>query len=759
MKNKFKSLDYISVIKYIFIFIFFLLFNNLERTILPYSASIFTAVLVCGGSMFLTPVLFILSFVIQGQFGLIPSCAIIAVVITTSIAFYRKFGVKPKYEILVFLGLSFLGFIFLGSTTNDIVMEKRVLTLILTVALCFFTTTATKAVTEKGLKFKLGFEEFASVALVVAITGIGVCNLSSPLVWKGISVFILLLVCYIYRTGIATIISSVLGLSLAVYYNDLNFVSSYLILAIAAESLCPLSRYSAAIAVVVADYLVQLLFGLYPAYAFGELIAVLSGACLFSIIPNAPLKNLKEKLYSFREKQLVRQAINRNRIMLAGKLYDLSAIFTEMASAFNAFNKKENSEESAKDSIKKEVLSFCKSCDYYSRCKTKGSIVETGIAKALDIGFAKGKLSLIDLPKDVIDVCLKPQNTLYALNRLLANYRSYALEQSNMCVGRNLLASEATGIAEILRGLALESGSTLKFQSRLERSISSALFEKGIPVSELLIYGEDRLTTVSMVVVAPEFSVNNIERILSNCLGFPLSLCERADISEDKCYLSFQHSIEYDAVFGLARAVKDGSGKSGDTHAVTRISKNKFLVALSDGMGSGIEAEKISSATLSLIESFYKAGLSSPLILNTVNKLLAVNTEESFSALDLSVIDLDDCSADFIKYGAPYGFIIGENGVKIVEGSSLPLGIIEDLKPSVCHTNLCPGDMILLVTDGISDAFGTSSAVIDFLRSVPALNPQTLANQTLDYAVKLSGGNKNDDMTALAVRVYKRKVV
>ena len=107
-------------------------------------------------------------------------------------------------------------------------------------------------------------------------------------------------------------------------------------------------------------------------------------------------------------------------------------------------------------------------------------------------------------------------------------------------------------------------------------------------------------------------------------------------------------------------------------------------------MGSGLDAENVSSTSLSLIESFYKAGLSSPLILCTVNKLLSINTEDSFTALDLSVIDLKTLNADFIKYGSPYGFIVNDEGIKIVEGNSLPLGIIDELKPSVCTAPL-PG--------------------------------------------------------------------
>jgi stage II sporulation protein E len=327
----------------------------------------------------------------------------------------------------------------------------------------------------------------------------------------------------------------------------------------------------------------------------------------------------------------------------------------------------------------------------------------------------------------------------------------------NVKTGRDLLASEASGIAEILSGLALETGTLVKYHTRLERTLTNALFKRGFLIEELLIFGEEELITVGLIVVMKEFSISQITSTVSKVIGKDMMVFEQVEISKDKCYLSFRRSPPLDAVFGIARAVKDGSPASGDTHATSRITDNRFLAALSDGMGSGESAKEISSASLSLIESFYKAGLKSGLILNTVNRLLSINTEDSFAALDVTVINLFDCSADFIKYGSPYGFIIGKGGVKIVEGDSLPLGIIDELKPTVCQTQLSPGDMVVMLTDGISDAFGSSSDMIDFLHTLPAKNPQTFADKILGKAIELSGGKKNDDMTVLAVRIFKRK--
>lgn len=757
MKTFIKRIDFLSVVKYALIFLSFLAFNRLESDVLPYSSAILITSLAQGSAIIITSLLYIASFSVFLEFGLLLSSAVTAIIYSIIILIYRKTHKKMKFELIAYTFLGLLAFLFLGDTTKFINVEKRIITVLLSTALSLLCFISGKAVSEKGLKFKLGFEEFSSLSIVVAVFGLGISNLISPYFWKAISIIIILSACYVYRTGIATIISAVLGISTAIYYSDLSFVSLFIVLSVVAQSLTPLSRHAAALSLIVADYIIQVLFGVYSVYGLGEFLSILIGSVLFCLTPTPILSNVKERLYSFREKQLVRQTINRNRSVLAGRLYDLSGVFTEMASAFNAFKKSGISESSAKDTMVKDIYaSVCRDCDNYARCKRNEKSVSDGFSKMIDIGFAKGKLSLIDLPKELGGFCVHPNSVIYGLNRSLADYRAKLIENANLTSGRDLIAAEALGIAEILRGLALDSGTLLKYHNRIERELSENLFKAGILTSELLIYGENERLTVSLITAMREFSVPTAQKVISKTLGINVTLSEQSAITEEKYYLSFRKANDYDAVFGIAAAKKDGSAVSGDTHAVTRVGYDRFLLALSDGMGSGEWAENVSSVSLSLIESFYKAGLSGDLILNTVNKLLSINTEDSFTALDVSVIDLKNCTADFIKYGAPYGFIISDNGIKIVEGNTLPLGIIGELKPSVATATLIDGDMILLVTDGISDAFGSSGEIIDFLRTVPAKNPQTLADDVLRRAVEINGGKHDDDMTALAVRVYKR---
>ncbi len=756
LKSLKKSLDYISLLLYLSIFFTFLLFNSLDLDKSPFSTALLSTYLALGTNVLITPVLYILSFIVLGNTGLTASAGIAVVVMFICTLIYRKTRLNKYYVFILYTAVSLIGYVFIGNTLTQVDFVKRIFVCIVTTLLSLITLCAFKAVTKKGLKQKLGFEEYATIALSVALFGLGLSNLVSPLLWKSLSVLIVLFSCYLFRSGTCVLFSCVLGTSLAIYYSNINYVSIFLILSISAESLMPISRHASAILLCFADYGIFILFGIYGAYTVWEFVSVISASIVFCILPTSILKKLKERLYLFRDKHLVRQTINRNRLMLSNKLYELSGVFTEMSNAFNAFEKNTLTEDGAKNAIQKQIRqTLCGDCENNNRCKEHSKIIDKSITKLIDIGFAKGKITLIDLPRDLSEKCTHPNNILYGLNRLLADYRSYRLENINIKNGRDLIASEASGIAEILRVLALETGATLKYQSNAEKKLSENLFKAGFVVSEILIYGEEERLCISMIVCMREFSHTALQNVVSKTFNKNMLLSEKADITEDKCYLSFKKAADYDAIFGIAQATKDGSEMSGDTHSVTRISGDRFLLALSDGMGSGEKAQAISSSSLSLIETFYKAGLSAPLILNTVNKLLAINTEDSFSALDISVIDLKNCTADFIKYGSPYGFIIGENGIRIVQGSSLPLGIIDDLKPSVCSSTLSDGDVILLLSDGISDAFGSSGDIIDFLRTLPAKNPQTLANQVLEQAIKISNGQKKDDMTALAVRVFK----
>lgn len=243
--------------------------------------------------------------------------------------------------------------------------------------------------------------------------------------------------------------------------------------------------------------------------------------------------------------------------------------------------------------------------------------------------------------------------------------------------------------------------------------------------------------------------------VAGKALGVPLSLSEKIPLTRDRACFVLKRKANFDAAFGIASRTKDGVEESGDTHSILKIDERSFLVALSDGMGSGEEARTVSDHTLSLLESFYKAKMPSETVLATVNKLIAFSAEESFSCLDLAAVNLDTGAADVVKIGSPVGFILSEGELRVLEGESLPIGVLEVVHPATLRVTMKENDFLLFMSDGVTTAFGSSAELCSYLSELKPLNPQSLAEEILQNALTRYGGKAEDDMTVLAVKLTK----
>ena len=166
-------------------------------------------------------------------------------------------------------------------------------------------------------------------------------------------------------------------------------------------------------------------------------------------------------------------------------------------------------------------------------------------------------------------------------------------------------------------------------------------------------------------------------------------------------------------------------------------------------MGSGDDAHEGSSATLNMVENFYKAGFEGDSVLKMINRLLMLRSKDSFSALDMCVIDLKRAIAHFVKLGGVQSFIKRADNVEIVNSSALPIGIVEEAVPFTDNKLLSPGDVVMLVSDGIVDSLGADGISL-ILSRAETVAPQELCDIVLAQATKRGA---KDDSTAIAVRL------
>ena len=139
--------------------------------------------------------------------------------------------------------------------------------------------------------------------------------------------------------------------------------------------------------------------------------------------------------------------------------------------------------------------------------------------------------------------------------------------------------------------------------------------------------------------------------------------------------------------------------------------------------------------------------------------LLLRRAEENYATLDICSVDLYDGQAEFIKLGAVASFICRGNRVISVYAHSLPAGILEQVRVEKNDMRLKDGDLILLLTDGITDAFGGERQTAQWLEEkfLPQgfANPQDAADFILQAAQKHCQ-KEPDDMTVQAARFWKK---
>ncbi len=728
----------------------------------PYALPLFYAMLANGLSLPLSCLFYLLSGILT--FSLEKTIVYGCQTLFLFFAFFlfRRLQGKNKYLCGVFFATSIPFFIFLFPLTPYAVLvgvpdiwQKVVIGAAIFLLGLFFQS-ALKIILFKVTRCRLDREELLHIALFLCAVAVGLYKLGGTHFYFALTLFAVLLYISVVKNATGIVFAMLCAVPPALTGASVTPLALYALYAGMGMFFLPSGRLACVIAVAFVYTAVQFLNGLYTADTVTVILTFL--ACLlpcvvFLFIPAPTLKKLEKKLIFYRENRLNRIAINRNRAAIGEKLFAVSNVFRRIENTFGLMAEENASEAGAKEHIKGQIeRRLCAACPQLEKCKNLG--MGAAFDKLIAVGCAKGKVNLIDLPAVISSNCSNAGGVTFCLNQQLGEYRKYMLETENAQSGRRLLASQAQGVSELLKNIALQQSQPLNVYDEKEKLLSAALAKKGVVCSEILIYGEEDDISVTLTVFG-KCENAKIVQAASEVLGMPLLTSEKLVLSRDKFCYTLRKKPNFDAAFGVATTQKHGEKLSGDTHSVIRIDEKRFLTALSDGMGSGKAAHRISESALSLLESFYRAGMPSDTVLSTVNKLLSFNREESFACIDLAAVDLESGRADIVKIGSPLGFIFSDGAIRVLEGEGLPLGMLDDLRPTTLSVQLNENDILVFLSDGVTDAFGSSSDLFDYLKTLNPLNPQALSDDILRTALKRNGGKARDDMTALAVRIFK----
>ena len=317
----------------------------------------------------------------------------------------------------------------------------------------------------------------------------------------------------------------------------------------------------------------------------------------------------------------------------------------------------------------------------------------------------------------------------------------------------NQLKNVSNAIKSMAKDIEKDIKAEEKYQAeRLE--IVDLLRQKEIEVQDIMIKKDNRfIVEIYLTRLLENTKLEQIAEILTNILKEPIVLNAETTVGKKIVYLS---DDKYIMAIGMAQETKNNSKQSGDSILNIRLKDGKYLVAISDGMGSGKEAKNSSNQTLRLLENLLVSGFEKKASLDLINNALMNQNKETFATLDIAIVDLYEGNVEFIKSAACPTYIKKNKRVQMIKSNSLPTGILEESKLETFDKDINDGEIVVLCSDGILDSnveYKNKELWIKYLlEDIETTNTQKIANLILEESVDNNYGIAKDDMSVVAFK-------
>lgn len=495
---------------------------------------------------------------------------------------------------------------------------------------------------------------------------------------------------------------------------------------------------------------------LYGAYDIMGFLPVAIASVAFLCLPKKFCEDLSLIFNFSKDRLAMKNVVNRDREILHRRLGNLSEVFDDMNVIYRKMVKSTMTFEDVQSVLEQELMSkICSFCPERNHChRTHAESTKEVFDELIKIAYDRGKATVLDIPSFLTSRCKQSSAILGSINALTSQYKKYMSMSHDIDTSKILIAEQLQGVSKIMGDLSREVEENVSFDSVRENKILDEMTYNNIICIDAVVFERDVHTVEVSVVVRSEDSERlKIASVVGKVCGCKMSIVDAfPSVRPGFTVVNLRIAPKIDCLFGVSQHTKNGSNISGDTYSVVKLDGQRLLFAISDGMGSGEKAESASELSISLVENFYKAGFDNDLILSTVNKLLNLHKEEIFSALDIMILDEKSALADFIKMGSPKSYILSEDECRTVEAGALPMGIVDEGKPLIKKNVLSAKELVVMVSDGVSDSFGDDEALKNCIKSIKTKNAQEFADELISRALSCNNGYAVDDMTVLVVK-------
>ena len=340
---------------------------------------------------------------------------------------------------------------------------------------------------------------------------------------------------------------------------------------------------------------------------------------------------------------------------------------------------------------------------------------------------------------------------------------SYKVSKNNFVWKRKLeeskknMETQLRGVSKVISGIAkdIQKEAVKEDYTKQEIEVVELLKQKEIKVEEVAINKKDRYM---IHILLEEIADNHvIENILTKILKEKIILNDENSTETDLIYIS---DDRYVIGFATADSSKNQSEVSGDNFINTRLKDGKYVIALSDGMGTGRKANESSMQALAMLQNLLASGFDKDSSIELITSTLISKNEEIFATLDIAIVDLYKGTIECIKSGPCRTYINKNKKVQIIKSNSLPAGMVNQDNIQVFDTDIQNEQIMLMCTDGILDSnieYKNKDLWIKYLlEDIETKNTKKIADIILNEAIDNNFGKTKDDMSVIVCKFMQK---
>lgn len=449
------------------------------------------------------------------------------------------------------------------------------------------------------------------------------------------------------------------------------------------------------------------------------------------------------------------------------RLHHLTSLMGEVSAALE--HKSENpkdEDDQLPDLIEGVRQGLCRGCSRHDGCWHESFYTTyRNLLDLIALIETEGRLEDGECPEPLRKNCTRYREMNTLLQQGVESQRKKLYWKERYQEGREIVSHQVRGVAGVLRDTMEEIGERATRQKDMERAVAEELRLLKVKARDIQVY---QMPNLDLEVhfnrrgcPSQGDCARRLVPALSRRLGrrLEMSIGECSEVPGEYCEVCLTPARELVLQVGLAMVAKPGASCSGDNVLIEELSGGRHLLALSDGMGAGSRASRISRQTLVLLKHLLEARIDLKHTVQNLNTLLRLRSvEEDFATLDLALVSLLDGDTALVKLGAPPSILMRDKKARLISGGSPPVGILDQIDMAETRVKLVPGDILVMVSDGVLDshfhAAERDTWLLNLVQEMEYTDPQETADYLLLTALA-KGKRKPDDMAVMVVRVEK----